>query len=133
MTTTLSIRLTSAVAAAIDAAAEAAMTSRSGWVRREIVQILLDRSRLNGSVRIPLPPSPPIRRHIPPEDLAAVSKLSADLSRAGGAVVQMTKTLRETGHRSHPDAEAVLSDLRQVQRQLSGLIATMSVAVVPVL
>lgn len=124
----MTIRLPPDAVSTIMVVAGAADLSVSAWVRATLLRALPA-----GNVRSSLPPSPPQRRHVPADDLAAVSKLAADLSRIGGALVQTTKALRETAHPSHIDAETVLGEVRQVQRQLSNLIATMSVGVVPIL
>jgi hypothetical protein len=124
----MTIRLPPDAVSTIAVVADAADLSVSAWVREMLLRSLPARSEYRS-----LSPTPPQRRHVPADDLVTVSKLAADLSRTGGALVQMTKTLRETAHPAHLDAESVLGEVRQVQRQLSNLIATMSVAVVPIL
>uniref|UniRef100_A0A9E7ZLL7 Uncharacterized protein n=1 Tax=Bosea sp. NBC_00436 TaxID=2969620 RepID=A0A9E7ZLL7_9HYPH len=112
------IRLPPQLAVALDAAASEADLSRAGWVRRELARALPE-----GSELVSLPPSPPRRPAvIPPADLAEVSRLSAAIARTGGAVVQLCKHLRETGHVAHADAEAVLADLRSAQVEVACLV-----------
>lgn len=56
---------------------------------------------------------------LPPEDTKELSGLAAAVSRLNGAVVQMTKAVRESGADAlHADCEAVLSDLRAMRREL---------------
>jgi len=112
------VRLRPELATALDAAASEAGLSRAGWARREIARSLPDASEVAS-----LPLSPPRRpTTIPPADLAEVSRLSASLSRTGGAVVQLTKAFRHVDHPLHADAEAVLSELRAVQVVLVSVI-----------
>lgn len=116
------IRLQPGIAARLDAAASEAELSRAGWVRREIARALPQDSEAAS-----LPPSPPRRPiAIPPADLAEVSRLSASLSRIGGAVVQLCRAYREGGHVYHADAEAALAELRAVQADVGRLVVRLS-------
>lgn len=116
------IRLQPGIAARLDAAASEAELSRAGWVRREIVRALPE-----GSEAISLPPSPPRRpTTIPADELVEVSRLSAAISRTGGAVVQLCRALREGCHPFHDDAERVLADLRAVQGDIGRLVARLA-------
>lgn len=117
------VRLPRPLAAALDAAASEADLSRAGWVRREIVRALPNGSELPSLPRSP--PRPPTA--IPAADLAEVSRMSAAISRTGGAVVQLCKAFREGGHPLHADAEAVLSELRAVQREAGRLVTRLSI------
>lgn len=113
------VRLDRSLFAALDVAAADADLSRAGWTRREIARALPNRSDISSL----LPSSPPRRQMvIPGEDLAAVSRLSAALSHTGGAVVQLCRALRETGHANHAHAEAVLAELRLVQADVARLV-----------
>lgn len=107
------VRLDQPLSAALDVVASGSGLSRAGWARRAIV------SALPASEVASLPPSPARRPPvIPAPDLAEVSKLAGAVARTNGAVVQMTKTMREIGHPFHGDAEAVLADLRATQEAL---------------
>lgn len=115
------IRLMPQLAAALDAAASEAGLSRAGWVREQVARALPDHGG------IVLPPSPPRRpATIPPQDLAEVSRLSASLSRTGGAVVQLCRAFREGGHPLHDDAEATLAELRAVQVEVGRLVGRLT-------
>lgn len=118
------VRLEPSIFLALDAAAADAQLSRAGWVRREVARALPTHGDF---ILPPSPPSPPRRPAvIPPRDLVEVSGLAAALSRTGGAVVQMTRALREAGHVSHGAAEDVLVDLRAMQRDIARLITRLS-------
>lgn len=122
MSRSVYIRLPPGIAARLDAAASRAELSRAGWVRREIARALPQDSEAAS-----LPPSPPRRPiAIPPTDLAKVSRLSASLSRTGGAVVQLCRVLREGGDAVHADAEATLAELRAVQAEVGRLVVRLS-------
>ncbi len=116
------VRLDPSIFHALDATAADAGLSRAGWVRRELIRAL---SATHGDFQLrPSPPSPPRRPAvIPAADLVEVSCMAAALSRTGGAVVQLTKALREARHVAHADAEEVLRGLRTVQRDVAGLVA----------
>lgn len=108
------IRLAPDLSVALDAASAEAGLSRAGWVRRVMVRALP-----TGSDFASLRPSPPRRPVvIPPDDLVEVSKLAGAVARNNGAVVQLVRAMRETGHASHQDAEAVLAALRETQGDL---------------
>lgn len=116
------VRLQPGVAARLDAAASEAELSRAGWVRREIVRALPE-----GSEAASLPPSPPRRPiTIPLADLAELSRLSAAISRTGGAVIQLCRVLREGSESFHADAEATLAELRAVQAEIGRLVVRLS-------
>lgn len=120
------IRLPSGLAAALDAAAVEALLSRAGWVRQRIAEALTTHSDF--SKLISLPPSPPRRpATIPAEDLVEVSNLASAIARTGGAVVQMAKSFRESGHPAHADVEEVLADLRVAQADVARLVGRLSV------
>lgn len=70
------IRLDPSIADALADAAEQAGLSAAGWVRQRIVEALPGDHEIK--------PSLSVRTRIPPEDLAVVSQLSADVSRMGG-------------------------------------------------
>lgn len=101
------VRLDPSIAHALADVAEAAGMSAAGWVRQRIVDALPGDHEIK--------PSPSVRNRVPAEDLAVVSQLSADISRMGGALVQLTKALRRGEHVSYNNAEATLTDLRAVQ------------------
>ncbi len=109
------VRLRSDIAAALQAAAIAADVSAAGWARAAIVAALPTRSDIGS-----LPRSPRRRpTTIPAEDVAEVSRLVGAIGRATGALIQLTKALREHGHGvAHGDAEMALADLRSVQSDL---------------
>ncbi|MEW6255071.1 MAG: hypothetical protein AB1592_03875 [Pseudomonadota bacterium] len=113
------VRLPLDVAAALDAASRLADVSRAGWVRKRIVEAL---PPSEGS-SLALSRSPP-RRSVtfPPADLVEVAKLAGNVARANGALVQMTKALRESSHPAHLAAEDVLADLRSTQEDLLGVV-----------
>lgn len=120
---TVNVRLSAPLSDALAAAAAADNMSRAGWARIRIADALATR----GAPRSQLPPSPPRRPPvIPPADLAAVSRLSADLSRVGGALVQFCKVMRQSGHPAYADAESTLAELRAVQSAVLRAVAALS-------
>ncbi len=116
------IRLAPDLFASLEAAASRAGLSKAGWVRQEIVRALPNRSEFHS-----LPPSPPRRpATIPSADLVEVSTLAAAIARTGGALVQLCRVLRETGHAAHTDTENALADLRSVQSDVARLVSRLS-------
>jgi hypothetical protein len=119
MSAPLSIRLSPTIAAVLTAAAAAAETSVSGFVRAAITKALPE-----GTALPILPPSPPRRRrHIPDADVAAVARLVGEVGLLTGATVQITKALREIGHApGYAMAESVLRDIRAAQADLVRIV-----------
>jgi hypothetical protein len=109
------IRLDEAEHGAIQVAASAAHISNAAFVRRQTL------------AAIGAPEITPARRGgtgLPPEDVAAVAALSADVRRATGATVQLSKALRLAGHSGFHDlAERVVTDLRRQADDLTTIIA----------
>lgn len=109
------IRLDQAEYRGIGAAASAAGISNAAFVRRQAL------------AAIGAPEITPARRggtSLPPEDVAAVAALSADVRRQTGATVQLAKALRDAGHGSfHALAERILADLRRQADDLTTIIA----------
>lgn len=97
---------------AIEAAAKAANVSLSGWLREAARRHLPD----NGALP-PLPPSKPRRPvHVPDADVAAVASLMAAVNRLNGAMIQLSKGLRESGFSSeHRAMESALQDVSELK------------------
>jgi len=67
------------------------------------------------------------RRQLAPEDVAAVSRLTAHVARTNGAVVQLAMKEREAGRvETHAEIEAVLRDLRETQIALVACVERLS-------
>jgi hypothetical protein len=110
----LSVQITEPIRVALIAAAAAAETSISGYVRAVIVKALP-----NGGALPPLPLSPPQRRrHIPDADVVVVANALTAINRLNGAMVQLSKALREAGHVPEHDAmESALRDVRDLKAE----------------
>lgn len=110
------VRMPEPLAAAVNASAEAAGLSAAAWLRG----LAADMADAPREAR----PTPPSRKRvIPAEDLAEVSRFANLVERNNGALVQMTKALREAGATElHADAEAVLSDLRSLAADLHDIV-----------
>lgn len=113
---TLFFRTDLASADAFKAAAKAAGTTVSGWLREAARMRLPD----GGASLPPLPPSPRRRTvRIPSDDVAAVSRLTRSVGQLVGATVQLARSLRETGcTQEHGTTETILRDLRAMQADL---------------
>lgn len=100
------VRMSPALAAAVRAEAEAAELSASAWIRRQIADVVQQPDAVH--------PTPPARRGrpAPTEAVVEVRRLQGVLGETCGAMVQLTKALRETGHGAHAEAERVLAALR---------------------
>ena len=99
---------------AIEAAAAAAQTSLSSWIRNAI------RATLPEATSLPaLPPSPPRRRAVLPDaDIAAVARLMAAVSRLNGAMIHLAEGLRETGNvPEHAAVETALQEIRALRAE----------------
>ncbi|KZD25503.1 hypothetical protein [Tardiphaga robiniae] len=103
-----------ATGTAIEAAAAAAKTSLSSWIRNAI------RAALPEGASLPaLPPSPLRRRAAVPEaDVAALARLMAAVNRLNGAMIQLSKGLREAGHvPEHQSMESAIRDVRDIKAE----------------
>ena len=104
----MGFRIDPATGAAIEAAAAVAKTSLSSWIRNAI------RAALPEGASLPaLPQSPPRRRALLPDaDIAAVARLMSAVNRTNGAIIQLSKSFRESGHL--PEHEAMESAIRDI-------------------
>ncbi|MDX6750070.1 toxin-antitoxin system HicB family antitoxin (plasmid) [Geminicoccaceae bacterium 1502E] len=115
----LMLRMTPQLGAAVRAAAAAEGLSAAAWVRGRLVVLVDDVPRAEAR------PSPPrVRVRVPPPDLEAMARLLGEVGRAGGAVAQLARMLRDDARRPALDAEAeaVLDALRQAAAGLTSLI-----------
>lgn len=113
------IRLRPVLAAALEAAARTESLSPTGWARQAIACALPD----SEAASLSLPPSPPRRPVVvPSEDLMTVARLAGVTARCTGAVIQLTKSLREGGHPARGETEDVLRDLRAMQHDLVSVV-----------
>jgi hypothetical protein len=117
---TLFFRADRSTRAAVEAAAKAANTTLSGWLRESARMRLPD----GGASLPPLSSSRPRRPiRIPPEDVAAVARLTGHAGKLTGATIQLARCLRETGRiLENETTEAVLRDLRSTQADLVNIV-----------
>lgn len=110
----MGFRIDPATGAAIEAAAAVAKTSLSSWIRNAI------RAALPEGASLPaLPQSPPRRRALLPDaDIAAVARLMSAVNRTNGAIIQLSKSFRESGHLpEHEAMESAIRDIRDVKAE----------------
>ena len=110
----IGFRIDPATGAAIEAAAAVAKTSLSSWIRNAI------RAALPEGASLPaLPQSPPRRRALLPDaDIAAVARLMSAVNRTNGAIIQLSKSFRESGHLpEHEAMESAIRDIRDVKAE----------------
>lgn len=108
------VRMDSALAAAVAAAAKAADLTVAAWFRMLAVESL----KIDPDLAAPTEPA-----YRPEADVAELGRIVRLISRNNGAVVQLTATLRETGETQlHRDAEQVLTGLRSLKRELTDLV-----------
>jgi hypothetical protein len=103
----------------LDALNAVSRGSRSAFVR-DAVLAHLARSGVTIGERQPRARRAPT--HHLPVDVQELRRLWLQTRMTGGSVIQLCQALREGGHPSHPDAEAVLSALYQVSRQLQTIV-----------
>ena len=123
LTSALFVRLDPKLRAFVDTAAASASTNGATWVRDLIADRQGNAAHAQQRPAIRRRPSSPR----PPDDIAELSRLAADVARLNGAVVQLAKALRLTGSAvEHAELECVLADLRAAQRQLVAAIERQS-------
>ena len=117
------VRLTPATAERVAGAAALEDLSVAAWLRARAVEAAgapPEDARPTPRIEAPFVPSPA---------LATVGHLAATVSRLNGAVVQLTRTGRETGAADlHGDAEVVLAALREARADLGKFVDALRAA-----
>lgn len=117
------VRMSPALLAAVEEAANDEEVSVAAFLRDLARRHVVDVTGHDPSTDDDRRESPSRESLIPPADLQDVAGLAAKVSRLNGAVVQLTKNLREAGAEAiHADAEAILAELRTARRELGDLV-----------
>src|SRR5690606_33866903 len=115
----VTVRVSRRLHRALDSAARERDQSVAAFLRELAVRAVRAAADVEGDA-FPSPPRNPIT--IPPDDLKAVSLLTARLAVVGGSVVQLCKSMRLASHPEHESAEGVLDDLRAAQHDLVEIV-----------